>query len=73
MQQSSGLLLAAGLDGGNTLICSLGEQMQIESVLPRQKSPIFNRRLAIFTSSLLPIHFSLKSPGDFWKVISNRE
>jgi len=34
MQQSGGLLLAAGLDGGNTLICSLGEQMQIESVLP---------------------------------------
>ena len=37
MQQSGGLLLAAGLDGGNTLICSLGEQMQIESVLPHQK------------------------------------
>jgi len=47
--------------------------MQIESTIPHQKSPIFDRRLAIFTSSLLTIHASLNPPGDFWKVISNRE
>ena len=44
-----------------------------ESVLPHQKSPIFDRRLAIFTSSLLPIHSSWNPSGDFGKVISNSE
>jgi len=49
------------------------KKMQVESTIPHQKSPIFVRRLAIITSSLLPIHFSLNPTGDFWKVISNNE
>jgi len=49
------------------------EKMQIESTIPHQKSPVFDRRLAIFTFSLLPIHSSLSPTGDFWKVISNSE
>ena len=58
MQQSGGLLLAAGLDDGNALIRSLREQMQTNPSSPTTKRPILSdwsfllwRRIAARTSA----------------------
>jgi len=48
-----------------------GERIRLIHIHP--KMPVFGRRLAIFTSSLLPIHSSLNPTSDFGKVISNSE
>ena len=48
MHQSGGLLLAAGLDGGNSLIFARRAKMQIESCRPHQ----YKKREAI--ASLFP-------------------
>jgi len=80
MQMSGGHLLAAGLDGGNSIIFTEGENViksrlaeNIYSVGCTQKSASFARRLPIFTYYLFTIHSSQKMRTDFWEVKSNNE